>query len=283
MSAFLATAVAMVAFAANSLLCRMALGDGLIDPVSFTTLRLAGGALTLVPLSRLVADSGAPSKLQGSWFSGVALFVYAAGFSLAYLTLTTGTGALILFFAVQVSMISFALWSGERLGNIQWIGLAIALGGLVYLLSPGLTAPDPLGALLMTISGIAWGIYSVRGRKARNPIAMTAGNFARSAPVALAFSVLFVSTTNIEPAGIVLALVSGSVTSGLGYAIWYHAMPSLTTSQASIVQLSVPVLAAVAGITFLAERPTLRLAVAGLVILGGIALQSKKVTQARNG
>ena len=273
MTTFIVTALSMIAFAANSLLCRMALGGGLIDPTSFTTIRILSGAIALIPISRYFAKREKASGSSGSWISGGTLFIYALTFSLAYVTLTTGTGALILVGAVQVSMIGFALKTGERLGFLQWTGLAVAIGGLVYLLLPGISAPDPIGALLMGIAGIAWGAYSLRGKSAHNPIAMTAGNFLRAAPITIVASIALLSTRHFEPAGIVLALSSGAITSGLGYVIWYVAMRRLATSHASIIQLSVPVLAAIAGIIFLSEQLSMRLIVAGILILGGIALQ----------
>lgn len=281
---FLLTALALVAFAANSLLCRMALGGGLIDPVSFTTLRLVGGALALSLLARAVASisrRGAPRQEAaerqpagsgGSWASGLALFVYAAGFSLAYVSLSTGMGALILFAAVQVTMIGAALRLGERLGPSGWVGAAAALTGLVYLTLPGLTAPSPLAALSMAAAGVAWGVYSIRGRAAQAPIAMTAGNFVRSVPFVVVAGVFALARVHAEPAGVALALTSGVVTSGLGYFIWYRALRGLTTIQASLSQLLVPVLAAAAGIVLLAEPLTGRLVTASALILGGMLL-----------
>jgi len=269
------TAFTLIAFAANSLLCRVALGSRLIDPVSFTTIRLVSGALALALITRTVAESSAsnmPDKAEGSWGSGLALFVYAITFSLAYISLDTGMGALILFGAVQVTMIGAALKSGEHLGPSQWIGTGLAIGGLIYLLSPGFSAPDPLGALLMCSAGVSWGIYSVRGRGILTPIATTAGNFARSAPLALMASIVAFAFVHLETSGILLALISGIVTSGLGYILWYKALRSLTTTQASVIQLLVPVLAALGGIAFLAEKVTGRLFLSGFLILGGVFL-----------
>ena len=274
----LITFVTLVAFAANSLLCRMALGPGWIDPASFTILRLASGALILaliVAVRHRGSDSGqrqGNSAEAGSWGSGLALFAYAGAFSWAYLTLSTGTGALILFGAVQVTMIGAALKAGERLGVGQWLGFWTAVGGFVYLVLPGLEAPDPLGAALMTLSGMAWGIYSIRGKGVKTPVLMTAGNFARSVPPAVMFMVvsLLYRAPVFEPRGVALALISGTVTSGLGYVLWYRALRSLTTTSASVLQLLVPVLAAVAGVIFLSEPLGLRLVIASVLILGGV-------------
>ena len=266
------TAFTLVAFAANSLLCRMALGGLLIDPVSFTSLRLASGALALLFISRIVDEAGGNSKSNGSWMSGLALFVYAIGFSLSYVTLNTGMGALILFGSVQVTMLGAALKSGERPRPIQWIGSAAAFGGLIYLVMPGISAPDPLGALLMCIAGIAWGVYSIRGKGVPTPVVMTTGNFIRTVPMVAVISAVSLSTVHLEPLGILLALVSGSITSGMGYILWYMVLRRLTTTQASIVQLTVPVLAAFGGVTLLSEQMSARLIFSSILILGGVAL-----------
>lgn len=266
------TAFTLFAFAANSLLCRMALGGNLVDPVSFTTLRLVSGSVTLLPISKFVGESKTPEKMKGSWCSGFALFVYAAAFSMAYVSLSTGMGALILFGSVQVTMIGMALKSGENLGAIQWLGVTAAIGGLVLLVLPGMSAPNPLGALLMCISGIAWGVYSLRGRGVSAPVAMTAGNFTRSAPMAITASALAYAMVHLESFGILLALISGVVTSGLGYVLWYTVLPRLTTTQASVIQLMVPIIAAYSGITFLSEQVSVRLIVSSALILGGVAL-----------
>ena len=266
------TAFTLMAFAANSLLTRQALGSELIDPVSFTLLRLGSGALALLPLSRLVSEKSSPGVQNGSWGSGFALFAYAGAFSLAYLSLSAAVGALILFGSVQVTMITGALRSGERLRLAQWIGGMIAIGGLVYLLLPGVSAPDPVGGLLMCAAGIAWGVYSLRGRGAPAPVSMTAGNFLRAVPFALLFAALGFSSMHLESAGVWLALTSGVITSGLGYVLWYRALRDLTTVQASLVQLLVPVLAGFGGVLLLSESVTTRLVVASIFILGGVAL-----------
>jgi len=272
MTAFALTAFTLVAFAANSLLSRMALSNQLIDPVSFTALRLGSGALALLPLSWIVSEQRSPNKQNGSWGSGIALFAYAAAFSLAYLSLSAGIGALILFGAVQVTMITAAVRSGERLGWAQLVGGIIAVGGLVYLMLPGVSAPDPVGGLLMCVAGIAWGVYSIRGRGVSAPVLMTAGNFLRAAPFALVVGVFAFSTLHLEPRGVLLALTSGIITSGLGYVLWYRALRHLTTVQAALVQLLVPVLAAFGGVVLLSENVSYRLVLASILILGGVAL-----------
>jgi drug/metabolite transporter (DMT)-like permease len=282
MALVLLTAFTLIAFAANSLLTRAALGGNQIDPLSFTALRLASGALFLLPVAQITsrrpaaarpaAARGLAAHSSGSWFSGGALFVYALAFSLAYLSLSTGTGALILFASVQLTMLGLALRSGEVLRLGQWLGLTIALTGLIYLLLPGLTAPHPLGAALMGLAGAAWGVYSVRGRGTAAPILMTAGNFQRAALPALIICVPAFATLRWQLPGVWLALISGMVTSGLGYILWYRALRELTTTQAAVIQLLVPVLAAVAGVLFLREPVTVRLVIASLLILGGVAL-----------
>jgi len=266
------TSLTLLAFAANSILCRFALGGNLIDPVSFATIRLVNGALALAIVSRMAPESKTPKNTGGAWASGLALFAYAIAFSLAYVSLTAGTGALILFGTVQVTMIGVALISGESLGFAQWVGLVAAIGGLTYLALPGLSTPDPIGALLMCLAGVAWGVYSIRGKGVSAPVSMTAGNFSRSAPMALIASAVALSSAHLAPLGIALALISGVITSGLGYVLWYKALRGLTTAQASVAQLLVPVLAAFGGVVFLSERMSVRLVVASALILGGVAL-----------
>ncbi|OZC03999.1 DMT family transporter [Rubricoccus marinus] len=269
------TTLTMVAFAANSVLARLALATTETGAASFTAIRLGAGAFALALLAR--------QRLRGtgSWASGAALFVYAAAFSYAYLSLSTGTGALLLFGAVQITMIGWGLARGERFGVVQTVGLILAMGGLVVLLAPGVTAP-PLGAaLLMAASGAAWGVYSLRGRGAGDPIALTAGNFWRAALMGGALlAVAWLWPLHVWPHGGVfvdargagLALASGGLTSGLGYALWYRVLPSLRASSAATVQLSVPVIAALGGLALVGEALTLRLALASVVTLGGIAL-----------
>ena len=265
------TALAMTAFAGNSLLCRLALKNTVIDAASFTAIRMVSGALVLWLVTRQFRPSQ-PGK--GNWLSALALFAYAAAFSFAYMSLPTGTGALLLFGAVQATMIGYGLWSGERLRALQLAGLALALGGLSGLLLPGVSAPPLAGSALMISAGIAWGIYSLRGKGAGDPTRVTAGNFLRAAPVAVALSLLIflVKGASLDTAGFCYAVASGAVTSGIGYAIWYTALPALKATNAATVQLSVPVLAALGGIAFLGEPVTLRLVLASSAILGGIAL-----------
>jgi drug/metabolite transporter (DMT)-like permease len=261
----------MLAFAANSLLCRAALAGGLCDATTFTTLRLAGGAAALALLARgRGGDSGEP----GGWLSAGALFAYALGFSLAYRHIPAGTGALLLIGAVQLTMLIGGILAGERPRLSEWAGLGLALSGIMVLTRPGLAQPDPLGAGLMLGAGVAWGLYSLRGRGAGDPLAVNAANFARTVPLALLGSGvgLALGAPHLTPVGASLALVSGAVTSGLGYAVWYAALRGLTATQGAIVQLSVPPLAALGGVLLLAEHPTVRLVVAGTMILGGIGL-----------
>ncbi len=264
------TLVAMLAFAGNSLLCRGALTDSSIDAASFTTLRIVSGALVLWLLVRV---RGRPQALvRGSWGSAMALFAYAGAFSFAYMSLPAATGALLLFGAVQATMIGRGLWQGERFSRRQLAGFAAALAGLVGLLLPGLAAPPLMGALLMIGAGIAWGIYSLRGRGAGDATAISAGNFIRAIPFALVLSALTMPRLSIDATGAVYAVASGALASGLGYAIWYTVLPLLRATQAATVQLSVPVIAAVGGVVLLGEVLTLRLVLASVAILGGIAL-----------
>lgn len=264
----LLTAGAMAAFASNSLLCRAALANGSIDAVSFTSIRLLAGALVLVALVRGRWGGG-------GWIAAGALAAYAFAFSIAYLKLSAGTGALILFGTVQATMILWGLARGERPGVAEWLGLAMALGGLVALTLPGLTAPDPTGAALMAAAGLAWGVYTVRGKSAADPLAANAGNFARSVTFAAVAAVVTTASGerfHFTATGAGLAVASGAVTSGLGYVLWYAALRGLSGMQAAIVQISVAPLAALGGIVFLDERLTTRLVVCGAVVLGGIAL-----------
>jgi drug/metabolite transporter (DMT)-like permease len=248
----------------------MALGQSEIDAASFTAIRIAAGALTLFVLAR---NSSSRSDERGSWPSGIALFGYAAAFSFAYLQLTTATGALILFATVQATMIAWGVLRGDRPRPLEWIGLAIAASGLVALLLPGLAAPDPIGAALMAIAGIAWGIYSLRGRSATRPLAVTADNFLRALPfAALLLIAIPISGGHVTTTGAVLAASSGAIASGVGYSLWYAALPHLAPARAAIVQLAVPVIAAGGGALMLDERVSLRFAGATAAILGGIAI-----------
>jgi drug/metabolite transporter (DMT)-like permease len=266
----LLTSAAMLAFAANSLLCRLALRHASIDAASFSSLRLVSGAAMLALLARLRSDRRASAA--SDWIAAAMLFAYVAFFSFAYLELSAGTGALILFGAVQMTMFGAGLRAGEAFAPMAWFGLALAVSGLVFLVSPGIAAPAPLGAAMMAVAGVAWGVYSLRGRGQADPLAATAGNFLRAAPMALALSVVLLSRSHAEPAGIALAIASGALTSGVGYVIWYAALKGLTAMRAATVQLSVPPIAAFGGVLLLSESITPRLATASAAILGGIAL-----------
>jgi drug/metabolite transporter (DMT)-like permease len=266
---FVLTALAMIAFAGNSLLCRQALRHTSIDAATFTLVRIVSGA---VCLWIIVQIRKGPAGKAGSWLSALALFGYAALFSFAYLQLTAGTGALLLFGAVQATMIFWALRKGERLRVLQIAGLLLAIAGLVVLVLPGLSAPPLSAAVLMFGAGIAWGIYSLRGKGSGDPLGATAGNFLRAVPMAAVLSIVALRSANLDPAGIGYAIVSGALASGVGYAIWYSALPALKASAAATVQLSVPVLAAFGGILFLGETITLRFVLASIAILGGITL-----------
>ena len=263
------TAVAMLAFAANSVLCRLALGQGLIDAASFTAVRVVSGAavLGLILLLRKDRAQAAPD-----WRSVITLFIYMAFFSFAYLSLPAGTGALVLFGCVQLTMFIVALKSGENFSAISWAGLALAMAGLIYLVSPGLTAPNPLGAGLMAIAGIAWGLYSLIGRSATDPVRATAYNFIYSVPLVIVTSLIFIADFQVSMRGASLAAASGAIASGIGYVIWYVALRGLRATSAATVQLSAPVIAAIGGVILLSEEVTPRLLFASAATLGGIAL-----------
>jgi drug/metabolite transporter (DMT)-like permease len=277
MRVFILTLLAMIAFAGNSLLCRLALKRTAIDAASFTFIRILSGA---VALWLVVTIRKRTSQKAGSWASALALFAYAAAFSFAYISLSAGTGALLLFGAVQAAMILWGLRKGERLRTRQWLGLALAVGGLVALLFPGLSAPPIEGALLMICAGIAWGIYSLRGKGAGDPATATAGNFLRAVVFAAVLSIAFLPWARLDRSGVGYAILSGAIASGLGYVIWYSALPGLKAASAATVQLSVPVLAAAGGILFLSESITLRFLLASIAVLGGIALVVIEKTRA---
>jgi drug/metabolite transporter (DMT)-like permease len=265
-----ATTVALFAFASNSILCRLALGQGAVDAATFTTVRLVSGAATLLIIA--FSTGRVNRRGAGSWMSGMMLFIYAICFSLAYIDLSIATGALILFCAVQLTMIIAAIATGERPQPLQWLGLLAALGGFIYLVSPGIEAPSPFGSVLMTVSGVAWGIYTLRGRGSADPISATTDNFVRAVPFMLIVGVAMLGDVHATSRGVILALVSGSLTSGIGYVIWYAALKGLTATRAATVQLTVPVIAAVGGVLFMSEAVSLRLAVATATILGGVGL-----------
>ena len=260
----------MVAFAANSVLCRAALGEGAIDGYSFTAIRLVSGALTLMVVSTLRQREPVEAKI--SWRGALFLLVYALPFSLAYVRVDTGTGALLLFGAVQLTMIGLGLRSGERPSALEWLGLLGAAGGVAYLVSPGLAAPDPIGAALMVVAGIGWGVYSIVGRSKGDPVVITATNFRRAALVAVAATAAAWPLLSISVKGVILAAASGALASGIGYAIWYAALKHLSATRAALVQLSVPVIAAGGGVALLSEQISTRLVIASCAILGSIAV-----------
>ena len=265
------TGFALVAFAANSVLCRLALGGATIDAASFTTVRLAAGACVLLLIGAVV-NKKPPAWHAGRFISALLLFFYAAAFSFAYINLSAGTGALILFGSVQATMLLAALGSGGRPRPAEWAGLALALCGLVYLVFPGLTAPPLASSTCMTIAGISWGLYSLRGRGAHDPLADTTGNFVLALPLAVAVNLLLLRDVHVSQTGVLLAVLSGALASGVGYVVWYAALRGLTATRAATVQLPVPVLAAVGGVLLLSEAVTMRLLLAALVILGGVGL-----------
>lgn len=266
---FFLTLLAMLAFAGNSLLCRAAFNSSVIDAGSFTSIRIASGALVLWLIAR---QRGGGHESAGSWASALALFGYAAAFSFAYVSLTAATGALLLFGAVQATMIGFGLYRGERLRARQAVGLVIALGGLGGLLLPGLSAPPRQGSALMLVAGVAWGVYSLRGKNGGNPLRVTAGNFMRAVVFAAALSSVMLPWASLDGVGVGYAIASGGLASGIGYAVWYTALAGLKVTSAATVQLSVPVIAAVGGVVLLGEPLSLRLLLASTAILGGIAL-----------
>ena len=271
-----------MAFAANSILCRGALAGSRIDAASFSTLRLVSGALILWILHKLLRKPTDPAR-GGSWASAAFLLLYAVPFSFAYKALATGTGALILFGAVQATMLIAALGAGERPHPLQWLGLLGATAGLIYLVLPGLGAPEPIGSVLMAVAGVAWGFYSLRGRDSDHPLADTAGNFLRSVPMVAIVSLASLSDFHITPTGGLLAIASGALASGVGYSIWYAALAGLSATVASTVQLSVPIIAAAGGVIFMAEDITPRLFISSVFILGGVGIALRSPSSRESG
>lgn len=267
------TVVALFGFAGNSLLTRYALDAHAIDAVSFTSIRLIAGAVTLIVLAGARGDALATLR-DGSVGSAIALAGYALGFTFAYEHIPAGVGALLLFGSVQVTMVCWGVRQGERPRPLDWLGLALAMGGLWYLTWPGVTAPDAFGSLLMIAAGVGWGLYSVRGRDATRPLAATAGNFARTVPITLVAwaAALMLGHAHLSARGVLMAIVSGSLTSGIAYSLWYAALPGLATWTAAIVQLCVPMLTAIAATWLLGESVGTRLLVSGGLILGGVLL-----------
>jgi drug/metabolite transporter (DMT)-like permease len=264
------TTFALVAFAFNSILCRLALQADEIDAASFTSVRLISGAITLILISYFLRKMKKPAS--GSWPSAFFLFAYAVCFSFAYISLTAGTGALILFGSVQVTMIAVAWTRGEKPKMLEWLGLMTALGGLVYLVFPGLAAPPLVSSALMAAAGISWGAYTLRGRSSSDPLADTTGNFVRSVPMGIVISIIFIPRFHLSNKGMILAVLSGAIASGIGYTVWYAALRHHTATRAAVLQLAVPVLTAVIGILFLSETASVPLVVASALILGGIGL-----------
>jgi drug/metabolite transporter (DMT)-like permease len=275
------TSCALAAFAGNSVLCRLALGGGAIDAASFTGIRLLSGTLVLA-LVLTCSPRKSRTATRSSWASAAALFAYAAAFSFAYLTLSAATGALILFGAVQLTMLTAAHFRGEPLRRNELTGAGLAFAGLLYLVFPGITAPSLTGSLLMAGAGIAWGIYSLRGRGSLDPLTETTSNFAMTLPCVLLLSLCFFKDSHVSWQGGLLALLSGGLASGLGYVLWYAALPGMSSARASIVQLAVPLLAALGGVVFLAETLSARLVLAATAILGGIALAMSRRESKRN-
>jgi drug/metabolite transporter (DMT)-like permease len=271
----LLTLLALIAFAANSVLCRLALGNEAIDASSFTGLRLLSGAISLfiiLGLKGRLKTSGALIVSKGSWWAAFALFIYAITFSYAYLSVDTGTGALILFGAVQITMIMLSIIAGTRLHLIEWSGVLIAFSGFIYLVLPNISTPSFNGFILMTISGIAWGIYTLKGRNSKFPLMDTTYNFIRTIPFVILLAVVTMQNMEYTVEGIILALISGAITSGVGYTIWYIALSGLSSTQAAVIQLSVPIIAAIGGVIFVSEVITMRLIISTTVVLTGILM-----------
>lgn len=270
------TGFALTAFAANSVLCRLALGEKSIDAASFTSIRLLSGAVVLLLILKLSSlklsnkDNVAPSR--SNWISALMLFTYATAFSYAYITLDTGTGALILFGSVQITMILLSMLGGNRLHISEWAGVLVAFSGFVYLVLPGVSTPSLTGFVLMTVAGIAWGVYTLRGRGSENPLADTTQNFIRTLPLVIILALITLQQAQLTSTGVILAILSGAVASGIGYTIWYLALAGLSASQAAVVQLSVPVIAAFGGVIFVSEAISLRLTISSTMILGGILI-----------
>jgi drug/metabolite transporter (DMT)-like permease len=285
----LLSALALIAFAGNSVLCRLALSNGSIDPASFTGIRLASGAIMLLLLvwgigllkaRHAAAQQSVKKRANLSWMAALMLFAYAVLFSFAYTTLATGVGALILFGSVQISMVCISLVQGNRLKLFEWLGLLIACAGLVYLVLPELSEPSIMGFIMMAMAGMAWSMYTILGQGSQNPLNDTSSNFIRSLPLAIILLLIYAGQLSATPSAWLLAISSGAITSGLGYAIWYAALRDLTTSQAGVMQLLVPVIAALGGVVFANELLSERLIISSMLTLGGIliVLLAKKRT-----
>lgn len=266
------TTLALIAFAANSVLCRLALGHGMIDAAGFTSVRLLSGAAVLFTIMLITKGRDNKPKSTGSWYAAFMLFLYATAFSFAYIALDTATGALILFGVVQVTMVGVFVAAGNRLHKSEWCGIALAFAGFVYLIAPDLRTPSAMGFLLMSIAGITWAVYTIKGHGSTNPLMDTAYNFFRTIPFVLLLLVISMEDITLSNKGILLAALSGGVTSALGYTIWYTALAGLSSAQAAVLQLAVPVLAALGGLLFVSEPFTIHFAVSALMVLGGIAM-----------
>lgn len=265
------TALALLAFAGNSILCRLALGEQTIDAGSFTVIRLLSGIVVLGLILKMGQSTSKPAS-KGSWMAGAMLFLYAIAFSYAYMSLDTGTGALILFGTVQITMLLVSALRGHKLLYFEWFGVFIAFSGFVYLVLPTLSTPSLSGFILMTIAGIAWAFYTLKGKGSVNPLGDTAWNFLRTLPLVVILLIATMSQANLSEQGIWLAVLSGGITSGVGYTLWYSALGGLSPTQAAVVQLLVPVIAAAGGVVFAGESLSIRLIIASTLILGGILL-----------
>ncbi|MBA6232701.1 MULTISPECIES: DMT family transporter [unclassified Colwellia] len=273
MKTLASTLFALLAFAANSVLCRLALGENAIDATSFTVIRLLSGIVILILVMQLTSKSNEKKPTtKGSWLAASMLFIYAIAFSFGYVSLDTGTGALILFGAVQITMIMVNVISGNKLHFTEWTGLVIAFTGFVYLIIPSLVTPSFVGFILMAISGIAWGLYTLLGRTSTNPLSDTAYNFLRTSPFILILVIFGLDNVHITSIGILFAILSGAIASGIGYFVWYIALRGLSVTQAAVVQLFVPVIAGVGGVIFTNELITHRLIESSALVLGGILM-----------
>jgi len=268
------TMLALIAFAANSILCRLALYEGLMDAGSFTAVRLMSGALMLGLIFSLRKQQQQQHNLQssGSWLASLLLFIYAITFSYAYIALDIATGALILFAAGQMTLILAALFLGSRLSLLEWLGLLLAFSGFIYLMLPSATTPSWGGFVLMSISGVAWGFYTLMGKGSIQPLADTTSNFMRSIPMVILLMLFSFEYTHLNAQGLLYAVLSGAIASGVGYTIWYMALEKLQTIHAAVVQLLVPVLAALGGMMLLSEPITIQFIISSMIILSGILL-----------
>jgi len=269
------TLFALIAFAANSVLCRLALGDDTIDAASFTVVRLLSSSLTLLiilNMTKRVNTSSDNIESKGSWVAALMLFTYAACFSFAYVSLDTATGALVLFGVVQITMILVSISTGNKLHIAEWLGVILAFGGFVYLVLPDVTSPSLSGLVMMIVAGIAWAVYTLKGKSSTAPLADTAYNFFRTTPLVILLALIAYPSIALSMQGVILAVLSGAIASGIGYTIWYIALNSLSSTEAAVLQLSVPVIAAIGGVILVNEMLTLRLVIAVIIILGGILL-----------